>query len=98
MFDPKEQRQRDRSGTFTGADGITIFGSGNSGAAPQAAADSGGGGGGMGVNAYLWRGALETMGFMPLASADPFGGLIITDWYQPAGARRRAPQGACADP
>jgi hypothetical protein len=20
---------------------------------------------------------------MPLASADPFGGLIITDWYQP---------------
>ena len=22
---------------------------------------------------------------MPLASADPFGGLIITDWYQPAG-------------
>ena len=35
------------------------------------------------VNAYLWRGALDTLSFMPLASADPFGGVIITDWYQP---------------
>lgn len=37
----------------------------------------------VGVNAYLWRGALDTLAFMPLASADPFGGVIITDWYQP---------------
>lgn len=46
----------------------------------------GGGGGpgsGIGVNAFLWRGALDTLGFMPLASADPFGGVIITDWYTP---------------
>jgi Domain of unknown function (DUF3576) len=43
------------------------------------------GGGGLGVNAYLWRGALDTLGFMPLASADPFGGVIITDWYTPGG-------------
>lgn len=42
-----------------------------------------GGGTGIGVNAYLWRGALDTLGFMPLASADPFGGVIITDWYTP---------------
>lgn len=41
------------------------------------------GGGVLGVNAYLWRGALDTLSFMPLASADPFGGTIITDWYQP---------------
>ena len=33
------------------------------------------------VNAYLWRAALDTVAFMPLASADPFGGIIITDWY-----------------
>ena len=45
--------------------------------------NSDGGGAGLGVNAYLWRGALETLSFMPLASADPFGGVIITDWYQP---------------
>lgn len=37
----------------------------------------------LGVNAYLWRGALDTLAFMPLVSADPFGGVIITDWYQP---------------
>jgi hypothetical protein len=41
-------------------------------------------GSGLGINAYLWRGALDTLGFMPLASADPFGGVIITDWYIPA--------------
>ena len=42
-----------------------------------------GGGGALGVNAYLWRGALDTLSFMPLQSADPFGGVIITDWYSP---------------
>lgn len=35
----------------------------------------------LGVNSYLWHAALDTMSFMPLASADPFGGVIITDWY-----------------
>lgn len=34
------------------------------------------------VNTYLWRAALDSVSFMPLASADPFGGTIITDWYQ----------------
>lgn len=43
-------------------------------------------GGALGVNAFLWRGALETLSFMPLVSADPFGGVIITDWYQPPGS------------
>jgi len=38
---------------------------------------------GIGVNSFLWRGALETVSFMPLASADPYGGVIITDWYAP---------------
>jgi Domain of unknown function (DUF3576) len=40
----------------------------------------------LGVNAYLWRGALDTLSFMPLASADPFGGVIITDWFEPPAA------------
>ena len=78
VFDPKEQRIRDRYGTITGQDGFSLFG-GRS----RLARDGEGGGGGIGVNAYLWRGTLETIDFMPLASADPFGGLIITDWYQP---------------
>ena len=35
----------------------------------------------MSVNVYLWRSALDTINFMPLSSADPIGGTIITDWY-----------------
>jgi hypothetical protein len=35
----------------------------------------------IGVNSYLWRATLDTLSFMPLASADPYGGVIITDWY-----------------
>lgn len=38
---------------------------------------------GVGVNTFLWRGALETVSFMPLTSADAYGGVIITDWYTP---------------
>jgi hypothetical protein len=40
-------------------------------------------GGGIGVNSFLWRASLDTVSFMPLVSADPFGGVIITDWYSP---------------
>ena len=36
---------------------------------------------GLPINPYLWRGSLETISFMPLASADPFAGIIITEWY-----------------
>ena len=61
-------------GNISGDDGLFGLFRGNQGQ------DSGGG---LGVNAYLWRGALDTLSFMPLASADPFGGVIITDWYQP---------------
>jgi hypothetical protein len=39
--------------------------------------------GGVGVNSLLWRASLDTISFMPLVSADPFGGVIITDWYTP---------------
>lgn len=39
------------------------------------------GGGGIGVNNFLWRASLDSISFMPLASADPFGGVIVTDWH-----------------
>ena len=39
------------------------------------------GGAGIAVNSYLWRASLDTLSFMPLLSADPFGGVIITDWH-----------------
>ena len=37
---------------------------------------------GIGVNAYLWRAALDTLSFMSLQSADPYGGVIITNWWK----------------
>ena len=44
---------------------------------------------GITVNAYLWRAALDTISFMPLSSADPFGGVILTDWYSTPGSHER---------
>jgi hypothetical protein len=41
------------------------------------------GGGALGVNSFLWRASLDTISFMPVNSADPFGGVIITDWHTP---------------
>ena len=35
----------------------------------------------IGVNAYLWRAALDTISFAPLLQADANTGVIITDWY-----------------
>jgi hypothetical protein len=35
----------------------------------------------IGVNAYLWRAALDTLSFMPMAQVDSNGGVIVTDWY-----------------
>jgi hypothetical protein len=35
----------------------------------------------IGVNAYLWRAALDTLSFAPLAQTDSNGGVIVTDWY-----------------
>ncbi len=38
---------------------------------------------GIGVNSFLWRATLDTISFLPIGSADAFGGVIITDWYSP---------------
>lgn len=35
----------------------------------------------IGVNSYLWRAALETLSFAPLAQSDSNGGVIVTEWY-----------------
>ena len=63
-------------GSLVGEGGIRLFStSPNRGGRDE--------GGTLGVNAFLWRGSLDTLSFMPLVSADPFGGVIITDWYSP---------------
>ena len=35
----------------------------------------------IGVNAYLWKAAIDTVSFAPLLQADANSGVIITDWY-----------------
>ena len=67
-------------GSILGGEGIDVFGM--FGRTKKGGSGSGGGGG-IGVNNFLWRATLDTISFMPLASADPFGGVIITDWYAP---------------
>lgn len=67
-----EQIQDERMGKLTGDEGIVLFG----GSKKSSATD------GINVNSYLWRATLDTVYFMPLISADPFGGTVLTDWYQ----------------
>lgn len=66
-------QEQERGGLF-GSEGLNIFGGED---------EQQGGGSGIGVNSFLWRASLDTLSFMPLNSADPFGGVIITDWYTP---------------
>lgn len=34
----------------------------------------------LGVNPYLWQASLNKLSFMPLASTDSTGGIIVTEW------------------
>jgi hypothetical protein len=68
-----EDRRREQYGKLTGEGGLIALGGkeeGSGGASP------------IGVNSFLWRATLDTLSFLPLLSADPFGGVIITDWYE----------------
>lgn len=59
-----------------GEGGLSLFGG-------KKREGEGDGSNGVTVNSFLWRASLDTVSFMPLASADPFGGVILTDWYSP---------------
>jgi hypothetical protein len=37
------------------------------------------------VNRYLWQATLDTLSFLPLETADPFSGVIVTGWGQVSG-------------
>ncbi|MFW0777754.1 MAG: DUF3576 domain-containing protein [Rickettsiales bacterium] len=67
-----EDMRREARGRLTGDDGIILSG----GPKKDDSASP------IGVNSFLWRATLDTISFMPLVSADPFGGVIITDWYE----------------
>jgi hypothetical protein len=67
-----EKELQAKRGKLTGEGGFDLLGGGDK-AAPGAA---------LGVNSYIWRATLDTLSFMPITSADPFGGTILTDWYE----------------
>lgn len=67
----------------SGKQQVGLFGTGGIFSSGGAKKEDPGAGSGIGVNSYLWRASLDTVSFMPLTSADPFGGVIITDWYTP---------------
>lgn len=72
--DPELARKQAR-GKLTGEGGLSIFGGDDS-------KEKDGGNSPIGVNSFLWRASLDTLSFLPIASADPFGGVILTDWYE----------------
>jgi len=74
-----DSRRARVQGRLGGSDGILLLGTDRS----QRGSGGDQDGAGLGVNAYLWRATLDTLSFLPLSSADPFGGVIITDWYAP---------------
>lgn len=75
--DRPDHSRGEKVGVF-GTDGISLFGGEDRKPGDTA---------GIGVNSFLWRASLDTISFMPLTSADPFGGVIITDWYTPPEVR-----------
>ena len=75
-----ELRRAEDRGKLTG-DGLSLFGGGSDSSGTSAGENP------LGVNAFLWRATLDTLAFLPLRDADPFGGVVITDWYEDPAAR-----------
>lgn len=69
----EEDRRKERLGKLTGDEGFVLGGGSKKN---DEAANP------LGVNSFLWRATLDTLSFLPLASADPFGGVVLTDWYE----------------
>lgn len=80
---PKSNEEKNRLGfgSLAGPEGLS-FSTGNVSGRTN---DSGGNV----VNRYLWQASLDTLRFAPLASSDGPGGVLVTDWYQPANAKDR---------
>jgi len=74
-----EDARLERRGKITGENGLQLFGGGDD--------KDDRGGNGIGVNSFLWRATIDTISFMPIAQADPFGGVITTDWYEDPAAK-----------
>ena len=73
-----EDARRESRGKITGEDGLNVFGG------KEKDDDNGAG---LGVNSFMWRATLDTLSFLPITQADPFGGTVVTDWYEDPNAQ-----------
>lgn len=74
---PTDPQQRGVEGKLFGEDGLSVSSvrsGGIFGGSNEATGDS------LPVNKFLWQASLDTLSFLPLASTDPFTGVIATDW------------------
>ena len=62
--------------------GLGIFGGGNTSQTLNSEQE-------LGVNGFIWQATLDALSFMPMTSADPIGGIVITDWYQSRSAPKQ---------
>lgn len=76
LGDDPQQKRKATLGKLGGSGLDGLFGNDSS--------DVDSSGSGIAVNSFLWRASLDTISFFPLSQADPFGGVIITDWYAAA--------------
>lgn len=67
----RNDQQRRNFGSLLGDGGFNLFGNGKKGAVSDSPT----------ANPYLWRAGLEALRFLPLASADVRGGVVVSDWY-----------------
>ena len=71
----EEDRRKEARGKLTGDEGLVVSGAGSE-------KEKDAGKNPLGVNSFLWRATLDTLSFLPITAADPFGGTILTDWYE----------------
>ena len=74
---PRRKSNPDYDRSVFGEDGLSI---GNVRSGAGGILDGGDEKARLPVNKYLWQGALDTLSFLPLASSDPFTGVIATEW------------------
>lgn len=67
----RSDQQRLSFGSLLDDGGWTLFGGNKKGKSEEAPS----------ANPYLWRAGLESLRFLPLASADVRGGVVVSDWY-----------------
>ncbi|MAS86675.1 MAG: hypothetical protein CMH30_01650 [Micavibrio sp.] len=83
---PNQNREQQADQGSAYKDNETIFGEGGFGSVlmGKTDGDTADADNVLNINAFLWRASLETINFMPISQADPFGGVILTDWYSAA--------------